>query len=89
MRVITLSDMLGNNRYNLCILGDNKTGNDSVKDAIKSVIMSNYENCEGNYSVHIESAKYGDYVVVITTDQYVEPVAVRLALIQTVPVYGT
>jgi hypothetical protein len=89
MRVITISTLTGKNYYNLCILGENTKNTESIESVIKSVFLQDFEDCEGNYYVHVEQAKHGDFVVVITTDQYVEPVAVHLAQVQTVSVYGT
>ncbi len=89
MRVIILSNMLGYNPFNLCVLGANKTSDEDVKDAIKYFLMKDYKNQEGSYYVYIEPSKYGDFAVVVTTDQYIEPVAVYMAKVQTVLVYGT
>ena len=89
MRVITLSNLNGKNTFNLCILGENKKDDVSIGDAIKSVLMKDFYDNGGNYHIHIEHAKYGDFVVIVTTDDYMEPVAVYLAQVHTLCVYGT
>jgi hypothetical protein len=89
MRVVTLSNLNGKNSFNLCILGGNKKDEVSIGDAIHSVLMKDFYADGGNFHIHIENAKHGDFVVVVTTDSYIEPVAVYLAQVQDVCVYGT
>ena len=89
MRVITLSTLNGKNPFNLCILGENKKDDASTMEAIKYILMRDFYSDGGNFHIHIEHAKHGDFVVIVTTDNYVEPVETYLAQVQTVSVYGT
>jgi hypothetical protein len=89
MRVITLSSLNGKNPFNLCILGENKKDDADVMDAINYILMRDFYSDGGNYHIHIEHARHSDFVVVVTTDTCIEPVATYLARVQTVSVYGT
>jgi hypothetical protein len=89
MRVITLSNLNGKNPFNLCILGENKKDDADVMEAINYILMRDFYSDGGNYHIHIEHARHSDFVVVVTTDTCIEPVATYLARVQTVSVYGT
>lgn len=89
MRVITLSNLNGKNPFNLCILGENKKDDADVMEAINYILMRDFYSDGGNYHIHIEHARHTDFVVVVTTDTCIEPVATYLARVQTVTVYGT
>jgi hypothetical protein len=89
MRVITLSDLNGKNPFNLCILGENKKDDTDIVEAINYILMRDFYSDGGNYHIHTEHARHSDFVVVVTTDTCIEPVATYMARVQTVPVYGT
>jgi hypothetical protein len=89
MRVITLSNLNGKNPFNLCILGENKKDDADVMEAINYILMRDFYSDGGNYHIHTEHARHSDFVVVVTTDTCIEPVATYLARVQTVSVYGT
>jgi hypothetical protein len=58
-------------------------------EAINYILMRDFYSDGGNYHIHIEHARHSDFVVVVTTDTCIEPVATYLARVQTVSVYGT
>jgi hypothetical protein len=89
MRVITLSDLNGKNPFNLCILGENKKDDTDIVEAINYILMRDFYSDGGNFHIHIEHARYSDFVVVVTTDTCIEPVATYLARVQGVCMYGT
>jgi hypothetical protein len=89
MRVITLSNLNGKNPFNLCILGENKKDDADVMEAIKYILMRDFYSDGGNFHIQIEHAKHSDFVVIVTTDDYIEPAATYLAQVQTVCMYGT
>jgi hypothetical protein len=81
MHIITLSNVDGSYPFNLCIL-ENIKEPAHVLEAIRTTLRQDRYNDDSNYYIEVQRAKYDDYIVVVNTDEFIQPVALFAARIE-------
>jgi hypothetical protein len=78
MYIIHISNVDGSNPFHLCVLENNKDP-DHVKNAIRTTLRQEQYNDDSNYHIEVVEGRYDGYIVVVNTDEYIQPVAVLAA----------
>jgi hypothetical protein len=87
-RIITLSYVDGSFPFSLCVLGSNKRDHSDIIDAIRMTLRQEKFNDDSNYYIEIQRDKYDDYIVVVNTDEFIQPVAVFRASVSDIRTFA-
>jgi hypothetical protein len=88
MRIVTLSNVDGSYPFNLCVLGENKRDVSDLVDAVRMSLRQDKYNDDGNYYIEVQRVRCDEYIVVVTTDEFIEPVAVFSAHVSDIRTFG-
>jgi hypothetical protein len=89
MRIVTLTNPDGSFPCNLCVIEDSTTDMGYLFDAIRTTLRQERYNDDGNYYIDVRRTKCPDECfVVVTTDEFIQPVDVFLATIRDIRWYA-